>query len=171
MSDSRALDTDNRFRFYWNNSSAATWVQMDAASALVTPGPADAIWWWKGKPTEASHFCAYSGQFAVESRQTELAIWTNPHPSSAVRGQSQCPPHHSFPSQMDLEEPPQRIYVTEVCVRTDRRETFIVIHRISRRFSGNGGLSGSFLDAAPPPKPPHHTSSAVEMKRRSVPCF
>lgn len=44
---------------------------MDAASALVTPGPADAICWWKGKPTEASHFCAYSGRFAVESRQTD----------------------------------------------------------------------------------------------------
>lgn len=43
---------------------------MEAAAALVTPGPADGIWWWKGKPTEASHFCAYSGQFAVQTDRT-----------------------------------------------------------------------------------------------------
>lgn len=146
---------------------------MDAAAALVTPGPADSICWWKGKPTEASHFCAYSGQFAVESRQTELAIWTNPHPSSAVRGQSQCPPPPPLPipngsrgaSVADLRD--RSLFEDR---QTDGRLLLSFI-AFPEDFRGTVVSAEAFWMLPHPPKPPHHTSSALEMKRCSVPCF
>lgn len=109
------------------------------------------------------------------SRQTELAIWTNSHPSSAVRGQSQPHPpphhhHHHLPSssQTDLEEPAQRIYVTEVCLRTDRQETFIVIHRISRR--GTVVSAETFWMLAPPPLTQAPSSHFVSLGNEAVQC-